>query len=252
MAEIPAIEMRGVSFSYNGVPVLENVSFTVSKGAFLSVVGPNGGGKTTLLKIILGLLKPDSGEVEIFGHPPEKAREHFGYMPQHTLFDPRFPVSIMDVVLMGLLRTGQSSFFGKDEKTGALAALETVGMAGFSRMDFSSLSGGQRQRVLLARSLVSDPEILLLDEPTANVDMEIENRLYSILQELNRRMTILMVTHDLGFVSGMVMSCLCVNRRVFVHPTCDIDDQLIREIYGSDLRMVRHDEISGGGSGTDG
>ena len=252
MADIPAIEVRKVGVSFNGVPVLEDVSFTVQKGEFLSVVGPNGGGKTTILKIILGLLKPDAGEVRIFGKPPEKAREHFGYMPQYTLFDPRFPVSVIDVVLMGLLRTGRSSFFSKDERTVSLSALETVGMAGFSRSSFSSLSSGQRQRVLLARSLVSSPEILLLDEPTASVDMEIENRLYGILQALNRHMTILMVTHDLGFVSRIVKSCLCVNRRVVVHPTCEINGQLIREIYGSDLRMVRHDEISGAGAGTNG
>ncbi len=244
MDELKAISVKEVSFSYNSVPVLEYVTFNINRYEFLTMVGPNGGGKTTLLKIILGLLKPDSGTVRIFGKSPERSREKFGYMPQYTLFDPQFPVTVMDVVLMGCLDKHFGGAYSKTDKQSARDALDEVGMGSFGKGRFSTLSGGQRQRVLLARAIVSRPEILLLDEPLANVDMEIENRLYSILQELNKRMTILMVTHDLGFVSPIAKNCICVNKRVVIHPTSEINGKVIQEIYGRDIRMVRHDQIS--------
>jgi zinc transport system ATP-binding protein len=242
MVEVQLIEIENVSFAYNGVLVLENVSFGVTKGDFLSIVGPNGGGKTTLLKLILGLLLPRSGEIRIFGRPPEKSRERIGYMPQHMHFDPQFPIAATDVVLMGRLGNRFGSRYTKEDKQAVIDALEEVDMTCCLKQSFSNLSGGQRQRVLLARALVSKPEILLLDEPTANVDMEIENKLYDILNSLNERMTILMVTHDLGFVSRIVRSVICVNKRVVVHPTSQINGKLIQEIYEDDLRMVRHDQ----------
>jgi zinc transport system ATP-binding protein len=242
MVEVQVIEIENVSFAYNGVLVLENVSFGVTKGDFLSIVGPNGGGKTTLLKLILGLLLPRSGEIRIFGRPPEKSRERIGYMPQHMHFDPQFPIAATDVVLMGRLGNRFGSRYTKEDKQAVIDALEEVDMTCCLKQSFSNLSGGQRQRVLLARALVSKPEILLLDEPTANVDMEIENKLYDILNSLNERMTILMVTHDLGFVSRIVRSVICVNKRVVVHPTSQINGKLIQEIYEDDLRMVRHDQ----------
>lgn len=244
MDESKAISVKEVNFSYNSVRVLENVNFIINRYEFLTMVGPNGGGKTTLLKIILGLLKPDSGTVRIFGKLPERSQEKFGYMPQYTLFDPQFPVTVMDVVLMGCLDKGFVGPYSKNDKQAARDALDEVGMRSFCKHPFSILSGGQRQRVLLARALVSRPEILLLDEPLANVDMEIENRLYSILQELNKRMTILMVTHDLGFVSPIAKNCICVNKRVVIHPTSEINGKVIQELYGRDIRMVRHDQIS--------
>jgi zinc transport system ATP-binding protein len=242
MVEVQVIEIENVSFAYNGVLVLENVSFGVTKGDFLSIVGPNGGGKTTLLKLILGLLLPRSGEIRIFGRPPEKSRERIGYMPQHMHFDPQFPIAATDVVLMGRLGNRFGSRYTKEDKQAVIDALEEVDMTCCLKQSFSNLSVGQRQRVLLARALVSKPEILLLDEPTANVDMEIENKLYDILNSLNERMTILMVTHDLGFVSRIVRSVICVNKRVVVHPTSQINGKLIQEIYEDDLRMVRHDQ----------
>lgn len=245
MGSVAAIEMRNVNFAYNGVPVLMDVNFRIERGDFISVVGPNGGGKTTLLKLILGLIKPKSGSVRVFGTLPEKSRERMGYMPQHQLFDPQFPVSVMDVILMGNLGLRRSGPYSKSDRSTAERALGEVEMAKYLKQSFSNLSGGQRQRVLLARALICQPDILLLDEPTANIDMEIESKLDSILKELNQRMTILMVTHDLGLVIDMVKSVVCVNRRVAIHPTSALNGKLIQELYGTDLRLVRHDRITG-------
>ena len=168
MKEIPVISMKGVSFSYNGFRVLEDVNLTVKKGDFLSMVGPNGGGKTTLLKIILGLLRPKSGDVRVFGHSPVKVRSRIGYMPQHISLDALFPVNVLDVVLMGRLGSGKNlGFYGKADETAALAALKEMELYDARDRSFSDLSGGQQQRVLIARALATQPELLLLDEPAS-------------------------------------------------------------------------------------
>lgn len=241
---IPVIAVHDVSFSYGEVPVLEGVNVTVEEGQFLCMIGPNGGGKTTLLRLLLGLLKPDTGEIQVLGKAPEEACRRVGYVPQHTLFDPQFPVTVMDVVLMGRLR-GQLGLYSKLDRQMAYQSLQEVGLADLERRHFSALSGGQRQRVLIARALTGDPEILLLDEPTANVDVVAESQLNEILQVLNRRMTILLATHDVGFVSEAVKGVLCVNRRVVYHPTGEINGRIIRETYGTQMRVVRHDLFCG-------
>jgi len=238
----PVIQLHDVSFSFNGLSVLEDVHLEVPKGDFVSVVGPNAGGKTTLLKIILGLLKPSRGTVRVFGVPPAKARPRIGYMAQHTSFDFLFPVNVLDVALMGRLGHGARwGFYRRADREAAMEALERMEMAPLRSRPFSQLSGGQRQRVLLARALASDPELLLLDEPTANVDAAIETELFEILNDLNRHMTIMLVTHDLGFVSCYVRSVVCVNRRLAVHPTSSITGEMIHELYGGNVQMVRHD-----------
>ncbi|MFO7785855.1 MAG: metal ABC transporter ATP-binding protein [Thermodesulfobacteriota bacterium] len=238
----PLIELQDVSFSYQGVPVLEDVDLTIGEGDFVSIVGPNGGGKTTLLKIILGLIRPSCGTVRVFGRPPIKARPRIGYMAQQSTFDFLFPVNVLDVVLMGRLGHGPGfGFYSRDDRKAAMRALGRMEMEPLRNRPFSRLSGGQRQRVLLARALVSDPELLLLDEPTANVDAAIETELFEILNELNRHMTIMLVTHDLGFVSAYVRSVVCVNRRLAVHPTSSITGEMIHELYGGNVQMVRHD-----------
>ncbi len=234
------IILKNVFFSYDRINILENVNLVVDKGEFASIVGPNGGGKTTLLKLVLGLLKPDRGSIMVCGRTPEKARKKIGYMPQYAHLDLSFPASVMDVVLMGRLRAG-SLWFSRHDRNQALNALDKVGMAGSASRGFNELSGGQRQRVLIARALCSRPEILLLDEPTANVDQETEENLFSILKNLNAEMTILLVSHDLGFVSKYVRSVICVNRRVVIHPTTMMNGNLVKDIYHGDFRMVRHD-----------
>lgn len=234
------IILDNIFFAYKQRNILENVNLLIKKGEFASIVGPNGGGKTTLLKLILGLIKPDKGEIRIFGKPPDQVRHKIGYMPQYAHIDMDFPATVMDVVLMGRLAK-KALWFSKKDRIEALNAIDEVGLADFINTGFNELSGGQKQRILIARALCSSPDILLLDEPTANVDYQTEENLFSILQKLNSKMTILLVSHDLGFVSKYVKSVICVNRRVVIHPTTLITGTLIKDIYNGDLKMVRHD-----------
>ena len=239
----PAIEFDGVDFSYDGRHlVLEDVTLEIARGDFVSVIGPNGGGKTTLLKLALGLLGPDRGTVRILGTGPRHARPRIGSMPQHATTDPRFPITVVDVVLMGRLGPGLlGSGYDDGDRHAADAALEQVGLGGAGRKPFSSLSGGQRQRALLARALASDPELLLLDEPAAGLDRKVELDLFDLLRELNRTKTVVLVSHDLGFVSEMVRTVVCVHRRVDVHPISELDGGMIRDLYGGEVRLVHHD-----------
>ncbi|MCP4643918.1 MAG: metal ABC transporter ATP-binding protein [bacterium] len=237
----PPISLCGASFAYGSRVALENVCLDVPAGDFISVIGPNGGGKTTLLKLILGLLKPAEGTVRVYGVPPRRARRRMGYTPQHAHHDPKFPVTVMDVVLMGRLDRHWGGRYAAADRDKAMDALREMELADLPDRPFEALSGGQRQRVLIARALVSDPDVLLLDEPTANVDAMAGNRLLELLAQLNDRMTILMVSHDLGFVAEMVRHVICVNRNVVMHPTSDITGETIKDIYGAELRMVRHD-----------
>jgi zinc transport system ATP-binding protein len=234
------IILNNIAFAYKQRNILENVNLKIKQGEFASIVGPNGGGKTTLLKLILGLLKPDIGTIQIFGKDPELSRHKIGYMPQYAHLDMNFPASVMDVVQMG--RLDKIKFwFSKKDRIKAMEALDQVDMTPYSKTGFNELSGGQKQRILIARALCSSPDILLLDEPTANVDHETEENLLSILQKLNTTTTILLVSHDLGFVSKYVKSVICVNLNVVIHPTTLVNGELIKNIYNGDLKMVRHD-----------
>jgi zinc transport system ATP-binding protein len=235
-----AIEFKNVSFTYDTTPVLANVNFTINKGDFISILGPNGGGKTTLAKLMLGLYNPNAGSILIHGKPPVQNRGIIGYVPQYSLFDPNFPVSVMDVVLMGRI-TNFSIRYSKEDKQQAENAMESVGIGELRTNPYSDLSGGQRQRVLIARALVTNPQILLLDEPTANVDAAIEYKLSAMLSKLQKTMTILLITHDLGFVSELVNKVVCVNKKVHIHPTTGITEEHIRELYNDNMRIVRHD-----------
>ncbi len=246
MSAAPVISFSNVSFAYDRLPVLRDVSFDVEDREAICVVGPNGGGKTTLAKLILGLIHPSAGQVRVFGRPAKESRLRIGYMPQHLRYDPSFPASVMDIVLTG--RLGQSSFAGRlgwyssKDRDMAQEALAEVGMEDLGKRSLSALSGGQRQRVLIARALCCQPDILLLDEPTANLDTPTETRLFEILRRLNSRMTILIVSHDVGFVSNLVEKVVCVNRDVVVHPTKDLDGQAIHYLYEGDVRMVLHSD----------
>jgi len=239
--ETPVISLQDVSFAFDDVPVVQDVSLSIHERELVSIIGPNGGGKTTLLRLILGLLKPDRGVVRVFGAPPVRVRRRIGYMPQRARHDPEFPVTVMDVVLMGRLERHWGGPYRRADRTAALAGLAEVGLIDQAGRLFDTLSGGQRQRVLMARALASVPDLLILDEPTASVDAVVEARFYDILRELKRRMTILIVSHDLGFVADIVETVVCVNRRVVVHPTSEITGKMIQDIYGGDVRVVRHD-----------
>jgi zinc transport system ATP-binding protein len=219
MASELAIEASSLYFGYQiGEPILEKVSFSVTAGETIACIGPNGGGKTTLLRLLLGFLEPQHGSLSIFGKTPRRAREHMAYVPQAQLHDRLFPVSVEDVVLMGLLRhlpwTGR---FSRSQRSQALAALEQVGIQDLAGRSFGSLSGGQAQRALIARALVSAPSILLLDEPTASVDPSAHEQILGILQSLKGSCTIFMVTHDLHTAHRHVDRVLCVQRTVTMY-----------------------------------
>lgn len=240
-----AVELRGVNFSYNGGLVIEDASFVIPRGDFAGIVGPNGGGKTTLLKLMLGLLRPATGTIRLFGEPPRRAARRVGYVPQGFQYDARLPVTVADVVRMGCLghkHSGLASRAACSEEV--RKALEAVALPHLESRRFADLSGGQRQRVLIARALTTQPEMLVLDEPTASLDATAEREVLDLLRRLNERLTIVLVTHDLGFISSAVTSVLCVNRRVRRHPTTqmgDITAELLESLFGRDRVMVRHD-----------
>lgn len=213
----PVIEVERMSFAYTGIPVLKNVSFQVNAGEFIGIIGPNGGGKTTLLKIILGFLKPFEGTIKIGSQDPAlpSSSSQLAYVPQVVRFDRDFPISVEEVVLSGLL--SQLPWYGRfrnTERIQAREALEQVGLPHLAKDSFGTLSGGQAQRILIARALVSSPQILLLDEPTASVDRQAETDIYSLLSELKGKITILMVTHNLTTAIEQVGRILCVQTEV--------------------------------------
>lgn len=241
MTENNVIQFTNVSFAYESESVLTDVNFTIRRHDSVSVVGPNGGGKTTLLKLVLGLIKPDAGEIRVLGKRPEKVRKQIGYMPQFLHYDMAFPASVMDVVLMGRIGGKKIGFYSKDDKAVAMEVLDEMHIADLYNHPFSELSGGQVQRVLIARALACKPQILLLDEPTANVDPAVEIQFVDLLKKLSPNITLLTVSHDLGFVSQVVNRVLCVNQYVMIRPTSEITGEVIKDIYGGDFRMVRHD-----------
>jgi len=241
VAEQPAIVLKDVSFAYDGSLVLERVNLTIPRRDFVCVIGPNGGGKTTLIKVMLGLIEPDTGKVEVLGDEPKEVRRRIGYMPQHAQLDPKFPVSVTDVVLMG--RLGDWLGFGpfkRADKAVAMEVLNEVGLSDVGGRSFSSLSGGQRQRVLIARALACQPELLLLDEPTANLDPAVQDDLYALLGELNKRLTVVMVSHDIGFVSLFFKTVICVNRTVHTHPTSELTSKSVADMYGREVRLLHY------------
>lgn len=237
VAEAEAIlDFQAVSFRYpSGVQALQEATFTVAEGDRVAVIGPNGGGKTTLLKLALGLLKPDSGTIQTCGHAPHRGCQQVGYVPQVTSVDARFPITCERVVGMGLLQA-------KAKPAGAVPqALEQVGLPEFGQRSFQALSGGQRQRVLIARALVARPRLLLLDEPTAHLDPEAAGQLRDLLGQLRQSRTVITVTHDLNFVDAEVQRVLCVNRTVHLHPTQALEQDLWAHLYGPPLAQVHHD-----------
>lgn len=228
----PIIAVRDLWFSYNGIPVLAAVSLLVNQGDFLALLGPNGGGKTTLLKLMLGLLRPDRGTIHVFGELPGKSSHRIGYMPQHLHFNQSFPISVLDSVLMGRLKPGRGwSRYTQRDKLAAQQALERVEMWEYRNRRVGELSGGQQQRVFIARALVDEPEVLFLDEPTTSVDTKHQTDLFEILKELNETVTIVVVSHDVGIVSSHVKSVACVNQQVFVHSDAEITEEMLEMAY---------------------
>ncbi|MBE9143420.1 metal ABC transporter ATP-binding protein [Planktothrix mougeotii] len=213
-------------------PILEEINLTVHELDFLGLIGPNGGGKTTLIKVLLGLLKPLKGEVKIMGRSVIQGRRYLGYVPQILEFDRNFPVRVDEVVRMG--RLGKRSLFQpytkKDEEI-VIQALEKVEMLNLRNRPIGELSGGQRQRVYIARALASEPQILLLDEPTASVDPKMCSSIYELLLKLNEYMTIVMITHDINTMSSYVKTIGCLNRRLHYHGEQQITPKMLEQTY---------------------
>ena len=234
-----AIKSNSLFFQYEETHILENVSFVIQPGEFVGIFGPNGGGKTTLLKLLLGFLKPQKGSLEILGESPKIAREKMGYVPQISHLDRQFPITVLEVVMMGCLDKSPWHSYTKDAKEKARKALEAVGMLDFQNHSFGTLSGGQTQRVLIARALVSQPTILLLDEPTASVDASAEESIYKLLEHLKGTMTIIMVTHDLQVMMQKVDRFICVHRQVTSYTQAQVCDHFAQGLYHPPLKPGR-------------
>lgn len=240
MESDPLIVIENLSFSYGGQPILENVNLTVEANDFLTLVGPNGGGKTTLIRLLMGILNPTRGKITVFGQTPKQACHLIGYVPQLMRIDDQFPVSAIDVVLMGMLDQKHWGFYSKPQRQQAGAALDRLGLTSQSDFSFSALSGGQKQRVLIARALVTNPQLLVLDEPTAHVDQTTEILFFDVLQEVGRDIAIALVTHDLRFVSKMTKRVACVSQSVHLHQAGDITSDKIEDLFPEKRKVIIH------------
>ncbi|MBN1332787.1 MAG: ABC transporter ATP-binding protein [Synergistales bacterium] len=230
-----------VSFSYGHKKVLDQVAFRVPHGEFLAIIGPNGGGKTTLVKLALGLLKPDSGKVSILGDLPERSVHRIGYVPQDLSQAEKFPITVLDTVLMGRAGRSRRRSIQKEDRYKALEAMEVMGVRDLEYSLVGSLSMGQRQRVMIARALTTDPEMLILDEPTASVDQDTQKSLYDNLLRLNREKTIVVVSHDLFAVTSHATAVACVNRKVCYHSEGEIKPEMLELAYGAcPVELIAH------------
>ncbi len=232
------VKADGVSFSYNNQNnVLSDISFEVFENDYIGLIGPNGGGKSTLLKLIIGLLKPDHGTINTFGSTINSARDKIGYVPQHSKFDLEFPINGWDVVRSGFLgqkRLGAS--FNSNETEKAKSVLNDLNLLHLKDRAIGELSGGQRQKMMIARALVRDPKLLLLDEPTSNVDEQSGQNLYEILHELNNKMAIITVSHDTDMVSRHVKRIFCLNNKIICNDACC----MTRDNVNENMKKVQH------------
>ncbi len=242
MQRKPIITLREVGVDYDGQTALEDVNLTIYEDDFLGIIGPNGGGKTSLVKAILGAV-PHRGVVEI----DESLRrgKHFkiGYMPQVSKFDMRFPISIEEVVLSGLQT--ENGFFGRyrsNDRTKALQLLEQMGIADLAKRSIGEVSGGQMQRALLCRAIIAEPRLLILDEPTNFVDNKFENEFYAMVQSLSKRIAIMIISHDLGTITSVVRAIVCVNRHVHRHDSNILTEEQLRN-YNCPIQIVSHGHI---------
>lgn len=235
------VRLEGVWAQYNGVPALEDINLSIYDQDFVGIIGPNGGGKTTLLKVLLGLIQPTRGEVLIFGGSPKEGRQFIGYVPQYTEFDRAFPINVWDVAMMGRLgRRGLLRRYDEDDKRVVADVLRRVDMFQFKDRQIGQLSGGERQRVYVARALAGEPKILLLDEPTASVDTRVVGSIYEVLEELNSRVTIVLVSHDIGIVSSYVKTIACLNHRLIYHASKEITAEMLEAAYQCPVDLIAH------------
>ena len=238
------VKLENIWMSYGSIIVLEDINLSIYRGDFLGIIGPNGGGKTTLLKIALGLLEPTRGKVTYPGYTLEQGRRTVGYVSQHNLFDRDFPASVWDVAIMGRCKnTGLFKRYSKVDKEITAEALQTVGMFSYRDRQMGRLSGGQQQRVFIARALATQPELLLLDEPTASVDTTTQTEFYELLLRLKERMAIVIVSHDLSAISIYVDTIACLNRQLFYHGSTEITAEILEATYKCPVQVIAHGEV---------
>ena len=237
----PIIELEKVCCGYGSQEVLHNVTFALPHGSMTGIVGPNGGGKTTLLKLLLGLVAPHFGSVRVLGEAPARVRSRIGYVPQHFPFDQRYPISVGDVVLAGRIDRHRFGPYRRRDRQIVGEVLERVGLADRTGRGFAELSGGERQRVLVAQALAADPELLLLDEPTANVDARVAQELHALFARLAGKITVVLVSHNLSVVAAHASHILCVNRTTELHPASAMIQSRLHTAAGDDLMFIRHD-----------
>jgi zinc transport system ATP-binding protein len=235
------IELENVSFAYAGQAVLKDVTFRVLEHDFMAILGPNGGGKTTLLKLLLGLLSPAAGSIRICGEKPKQASRKIGYVPQYGEFDKHFPVTVKEVIMMSALNAKSFfPFYRKEDEEKAFVFMKKVGIEHLATKKFGSLSGGQKQRALIARALLAEPTILLLDEPMSSLDSKVEKDIYELLNELQNKLTILFVSHDIHVISKYVNSVTCLNVHSVTHSIDELNKQNLVEMYSGSLQTIQH------------
>lgn len=244
MTKEPIIELNGICAAYDQKQVLEDVNLTVYEKDFLGIIGPNGGGKTTLMKVILGLLHPTAGTVNFYHHGKRCLDITMGYLPQYNSIDKKFPISVYEVVLSGLNRQ-KSLFlsFTKEQHKKVQEIIVQMGLEGLEDRAIGQLSGGQLQRALLGRALVSDPEVIILDEPNTYIDKRFEGKLYSLLEEINKERAIILVSHDIGTVLQNVKSIACVNGELDYHPDTEVSAEWLEEKFDCPIELLGHGAI---------
>jgi zinc transport system ATP-binding protein len=238
----PVLQIKDLNFSYGPTVILKNINLSLYKDDFLGLIGPNGGGKTTLLKLILGLLKPQSGEISMDGEKASvRISKKIGYVPQILNFEEYFPITVEEVVLTG--RLGSKSFVGyynKEDYKIAADCLNKVGLTEFAKKHLAELSGGEKQRVYIARALACQPKLLLLDEPTSNIDRRVETVFYDLLALLNKDIPIIIVSHDIGAVSSQVNKIACLNRELFYHDSKELTPEMLENVYHCPIDLIAH------------
>ena len=233
------LELKNITAGYEGIPVLKEVNLAIKEQDFIGIIGPNGGGKTTLLKVILGLMKPFSGDIHYY----VSKTNLFGYLPQNSQFDRRFPISVREVVMSGLMSEKKLyRYYSRQDRIKADELLIKYGMGDYSKAPIGELSGGQMQRVFLCRAIISSPRILILDEPTTYVDSNFEKEFYTILKELNKTLSIVMVSHDLGTICSYVKTIACVNHGLHYHQSNLISTEQLQS-YNCPIELISHGPV---------
>ncbi|KUG26718.1 zinc abc transporter, atp-binding protein znuc [hydrocarbon metagenome] len=235
-----AIEVKNLFFRYEDLPVLEDINFEVDEKDFVGIIGPNGGGKTTLIKILVGLLKSQQGTVNIFGKPVSVMNHLIGYVPQNFNFDSSFPISVIDVAKMGRINQSKKFKNSAEDQLIAEECLKKVDMFEMKDKLIGNLSGGQKQRVLIARALSAEPKILILDEPTASIDSKAGLNFYELLHNLNEEMTIIMISHDIGVISQYVEKIACLNKKLVFHDSKEISREMLEQTYQCPVDLIAH------------